>query len=59
MANKTQFVKISALDEANRKKVKDLFTPLYGAEYAEAMVKDYSNDGEKKEVKASSKKNVK
>ena len=42
------FVKISALDEKNKKYIKDFWTPLWGDKYTKAIVKDYTSEISKK-----------
>lgn len=51
-----EFVKISELKPEDKSKLRSFWTPLYGSEYAAAMVEDYSTTGKKKEVKAQVKK---
>lgn len=40
----SKFVKISQLDPESKKELKKYWTPLYGSEFADAMVKDYDTD---------------
>ena len=48
----SNFKKIAELKPEDRSKVKDYWTPLWGKEFAEALTKDYSAEGETKKVKA-------
>lgn len=47
------FKKLAELSPEDRSLVKDFWKDLYGDQYANAMVEDYTPDGKKKEVKAS------
>lgn len=50
------FVKTSALTGEDRTKLKSYWSELWGSEFANAVVKDYKPDGNKKSVEANSKK---
>lgn len=51
----TIFVKLSALSDSDRSKVKGYWTPLWGPEFAKALTTDFMTSGNKKKVEASSK----
>jgi hypothetical protein len=51
--NMSNFVKISALTNEDRSKIKTYWTELFGPEFSAAMVEDYDVDGETKKVEAS------
>jgi len=51
----TNFIKISALSDKDRTKIKGYFKDLFGDEFANAMVEDYKADAKKKKVEASKK----
>ena len=44
------FVKVSALSEKDRAKVKDYWTDLWGAEFASAVVEDYKSTAKTQKV---------
>lgn len=59
MNKKSGFEKVANLTGETRTELKTYWTELYGAEYAEAMIKDYKPEGKSKKVEAKSKKTVK
>lgn len=52
-----KFKKISALTPADRAKVKNYWSDLWGTEFATALTTDFENDGKSAEVKANNKSN--
>ena len=51
-----EFKKVSELSGKDRAKVKDFWTPLFGAEYAKATTTDFKPQGETKEAKSKTEK---
>jgi len=54
-----KFKKIADLTNEDRTKVKGYFTPLWGAEFSDAITTDFTPEGKKKKVKAGNKQIVK